>query len=39
VSDKEVKEYEDAAHNLYMEIPEVRHCALTKTVRWIADRC
>ena len=39
VSDKEVKEYDGSAHNLYMEIAEVRHCAIGQTVRWIQDRC
>jgi hypothetical protein len=38
VEDKEVKEYEGSAHNLFMEIPEVRHCVINKTVRWIVNR-
>ena len=39
VEDKEVKVYDGSAHNLYMEIAEVRHCAVTQTIRWITDRC
>ena len=39
VDDKEIKEYEGSAHNLYMELPEVRKCALEQSVRWVKDRC
>ena len=38
VDDKEVKEYQGSAHNLFMEIAEVRHSVVNKTVRWILDR-
>ncbi len=38
VDDKEVKEFQGAAHNLYMELPDVRNEALFDTVQWIIKR-
>ena len=39
VDDKEIKEYEGSAHNLFMELPEVRKFALEQSVCWVKDRC
>jgi len=38
VEDKQVKEFEGAAHNLYLELPDVRREAAFDTVQWIVKR-
>lgn len=38
VEDKTIVEFPMAAHQLYLEVPEVRHQARQHTVKWILDR-